>query len=208
MPYLKQVIDRLNEIKDVLIEEQNRIQTAIDFVDRCIAMNNVEAMVRSIEDTIDDSGAASGNAIHVARQSLEQEIEKYVAKANEANCLYCGKAFTPTVRQGGNPQKFCSTACGRNYRKRLNTVDKVVKERGGVKCVVCGKDLEYTTTKQGRMPKYCSKSCQHKEYYQRKKQSWVEEPAPKPADPLREKLAEIAATHPKPMQRPNLTRDI
>ena len=143
-----------------------------------------------------------------SKQSLEQEVEKYVVKPNETNCLYCGKAFTPTVRQGGNPQKFCSTACGRNYRKRLNTVDKVVKERGGVSCVVCGKDLEYTTTKQGRMPKYCSKSCQYKEYYQRKKQAWIEEPTPKPIDPLREKLAEIAATHPKPMPRPELTRDI
>ena len=141
MPYLKQVIGRLNEAKEVLLDEQKRIQIAIDYIDRCIAMNQVESMVSAIEETIDEHGVARGNAIHVAQQSLEQEIEKYVPGEGEANCLYCGKAYKPTIKQGGNPQRFCSIARGRNYRKRQNTVEKVVKERGGVKCVVCGKIL-------------------------------------------------------------------
>lgn len=86
MPYLKQVIGRLNEAKEVLLDEQKRIQIAIDYIDRCIAMNQVESMVSAIEETIDEHGVARGNAIHVAQQSLEQEIEKYVAGEGEANC--------------------------------------------------------------------------------------------------------------------------
>lgn len=103
MPYLKQVIGRLNEAKEVLLDEQKRIQIAIDYIDRCIKMHDWDSMATSVLQS---------------KQSLEQEIEKYVAGEGEANCLNCGKAYKPTIKQGGNPQRFCSIACGRTENGR------------------------------------------------------------------------------------------
>jgi hypothetical protein len=196
---LSAMVERLEQIKVKCENYVAECTEAINFIQECLELDRYRSFPREL---VTEAKALDEEAMRYAEEHPEHVHDDMSCAHNRAdtpepgNCIQCGEPVP--FGRNGKPNMYCSTKCNNAYNRARRKAEKNIEP------------VPPTPEPVPDTPVLCDPKPEHldnddPQYLPFTSLYIPEQTEP---DPLKAKLAEIAATHPKPVKRPDFKREL